>query len=237
MNEQIEWPEIPEITANDPKEKVKIELYKAQLDVIKANHQAEIDREINRAKALVDMQSADYANEFATFQEVYKSYLEVAKEGVDRSLQRADFVQKVAAAIGTAYTGILALSFAVANNTALPVNGIAPTLFLGLSFFLAAVYVSYLTQPGTLQSERSGGTLRSSQDSRRNTFVLWTRRAFMKRRYFLQASVISLGIGILFLPSPYLKIGNLLWLLVVIGIILVFLIPLIVERSQQEKHD
>lgn len=237
MTEQIEWPEIPVVSANDPQANVKLEFYKAQLDVIKANHQAEIDREKDRVQAVVNKQSADYANEYTTFQEVYKGYIEVAKDGIDRSLQRADFVQKVAAAIGTVYAGILALSFSVAKDASLPVTGIAPTVFLGLSFFLAAAYVSYLTQPGTVKPESSGGTLRSSQLSRRNTFILWTRRAIMRRRYFLQASVVSLGIGIFFLPVPYLDIGMVLWLLVVIGIALTFLVPLIIERLQQNLQE
>jgi len=234
MTEKITWPELPEVSANDPQANVKLELYKAQLDLIKAHHQAEINREKDRSQAVVDKQSADYANEFTTFQEVYKGYIEVAKKEIDRSLQRADFVQKVAAAIATAYASILALSFSVAKNTSLPVTGIAPTLFLGLSFFLAAVYVSYLTEPGTVKPEAPCGTLRGSQLSRRNTFILWTRRAIMRRKYFLQASVVSLGIGIFFLPAPYLDIDMVLWLIVVIGIALTFLVPLIIERPQRD---
>lgn len=237
MSEQIKWPELPEVSSNDPQASVKLELYKAQLEVIKANHQAEIDHEKDRVQTVVSNQTADYANEYSTFQEVYKGYIEVAKGGIDRSLQRADFVQKVAAAIGTVYVGIIALSFSVEKQVALPITGIVPTIFLGLSFFLAAMYVSYLTQPGILKEEHSNGTLRGSQISRRNTFILWTRRTTMRRRYFLQASVVSLGISIFFLPAPYLKTDIDIWWLTGIGILLTFLIPIIVHKSQKDLQE
>jgi hypothetical protein len=237
MSEQIEWPETPDVSENDPQANVKLELYKAQLDMIRANHQAGIDLEKERLKTEVDLQTADYANEYATFQEVYKGYIEVAKGGIDRSLQRADFVQKVAAAIGTVYVGIVALSFSIEKDAALPVTGMIPTIFLGLSFFLAAIFVSYITQPGTMEEEPSNGTLRGSQISRRNNFILWTRRTTMRRGYFLQASVISLGISIFFLPVPYLSTDIDIWWLVGIGILLTFLIPIVVHISQKDLQE
>lgn len=231
QNDQIKWPDLPDMVADDPQANVKLELYKAKLDMIKSKYQFEIELAKELAQEDFNRETADYANEFATFQEVYNGYIEVAKGGIDRALQRADFVQKVAAAIGTAYVGIIALSFSIEKGTALPVTGIIPTIFLGLSFFLAAMFVSYLTQPDTIKEEPSDGTLRGSQTSRRNTFILWTRRAIMRRGYFLKASVVSLGISIFFLPAPYLKIGMVLWWLVLIGIVLTFLIPIMARQS------
>ncbi len=188
-------------------------------------------------KANVARETVDYANEYATFQEVYKGYIEVAKGGIDRSLQRADFVQKVAAAIGTVNAGILALSFSAKDGKVLPVTAVASAIFLGISFVMAATYVSFLTQPGKSIAEPTGGTLRMDQLARRNTFIVWTRNAVLRRRYCLQASVVSLGVGIFFLPAPYISIGQFFWWLVVLGAVLTFLLPLAVERIMREIQE
>jgi len=249
MTTHIEWPELPQVSANDPQKDVKLELYKAKLAVVNSvinyEHQAKVDREKTESQANVNRESAEYANQYATFQEVYKGYVEVAKGQIDRSLQRADFVQKVAAAIGTVYTGIIALSFAVAKDakdvvTPLPVTGMGPAIFLGLSLVLASVYVAYLGKPGGVKPEPPGGTLRADQVSQRNTFILWNSASVLKNRHFLEASVVSLGIGIASLPLPYLKSNAIfLWWLVGIGVFLTslpILIPPLVERFRHEKE-
>ena len=171
MPEDIEWPQLPNGTSN-----VELELFKAKLEVIKAEHQARMDKvteqkkaeiaheiakdaathaaEIERVKAEASAnlarETADYANEYATLQEVYRGYIEVTKGEIARSFQRADFVQKVAVGIGTAHTAILALTFSPADN-ALPISGLAPAIFLSLSFFLATAYVAYFSKPRDMQ--------------------------------------------------------------------------------------
>jgi hypothetical protein len=239
MTTQIEWPELPEISAGDPQAAAKLELYKTKLAIINTEHQAKVDREKAEYQANVNRESAEFANQYATTQEVYKGYVEVAKGQIDRSLQRADFVQKVAAAIGTVYTGIIAFSFAVAKDAVipLPVTGMGPAIFLGLSLVLASAYVAYLGKPSGVKPEPSGGTLRSDQVSQRNTFIKWNRASVLQNRYFLEASVVSLGIGVASLPLPYLeRKATVLWWLVGIGVFLTFLIPLLVERFQHEKE-
>jgi len=223
------WPDPPEVSMNDPQASLKLELYRAQLDVVKAQSQAEIDREKANTKAEVDSSAADCANDFAVYQEVYKGYIEVAKGQIDRSLQRAEFVQKVAAAAGSLYAAIVGLSFSIKEDAKLPVTGIVPAIFLGLSFVLAAVYVAYLTDPSGIAQKPEGTVLRSNQDSRRDTFILWTRSSAFTRRYFLQTSVVSMGFGILTLPAPYLARDLLFWWLLGLGVPLTFLIPKVVD--------
>ncbi len=227
MNQHIDWPTPPPDPGDNFGREIAKKLYQAQLDAAKEARKAALDSEVARAAALVELQKADYANEYATFQEVYKGYIEVAKGQIERSLQRAEFVQKVAAAIGTAYAAILALSFSV-KESPLPAAGVAPTFFLGMAFFLAAAYVAFLTKPERVEGPPSVGTLRGDQYRRRNTFILWTRNAVLRRRYLLQASVVSLGFGILFLPAPYLDVaghGTVVWILLVLALALTFLLP------------
>jgi len=155
---------------------------------------------------------------------------------------KAEFVQKVAAAIGTAYVAILGLSFSVAKDSParpLPAAGIAPTFFLGLAFFMAAAYVAFITKPKDVKGEPPQGVLRADQHRRRNDFILWTRSAVLRRSYLLRVSVISLGFGILFLPAPYLDLaGNaaLVWILMAVGAILVFLLPWLISWLQEEPE-
>lgn len=243
MSDSIPWPKLPEVATSDPQANVKLELYKAELEICKTDHQAVLDAEKVQEETNTARAKDDYANYYAISQEYHKGYIEVAKGAIDRSLQRAEFVQKVAAAIGTAYTAVLALSFSMAAGKALPINGITPTIFLGMAFFLSAAYVSYITKSDDIKIDKSDGTLIGSLFSQRNTFIHWTMSAVTIRMHFLQAAVISLGIGILCLPFPYLNLADsVFWWLVGIGLGLVFLIPLLshlLEKKPpiQKKED
>ena len=177
----------------------------------------------------------------AQIQAVYNAYLEVAKASIDRSLQRAEFVQKVAAAIGSLCTTLIALSFAVGEgNTTLPARGFAPAIFLGLSFALSAVYVAFITKPGKSPIPRADGTLYRSQQRRRIGFVLWVREAILQRRWALQSSVVSLGIGILFLPSAYVSLPSgqeesFIWYLALLGVLITFVTSLLAPVFDKEE--
>src|SRR5262249_49631490 len=107
------------------------------------------------------------------------------------------------------YTAILALSFGVKDKIEpLPGRGIVPTVFLGLSIALAAAYVSYTKKPVDIIVEPSGGSIPAEQENRRNAFIRWSRAGAISYPYFLRVAVICLGIGIMFLPAPYLDIAD-----------------------------
>lgn len=229
MTTNNDWPELPEVSVDDPQADVKLALYEAQLEVLKAGINARIAES-----------ASDLANYHTCYQEIYKGYIEVAKGVIDRSLKRADFIQKVSAAIATAYTGLLALSFSVEEESPLPITGILPLIFLGLSFLLAAAYVGYLSEPTGLKAEPSDGTtFISAQNAWRRTFIIWTRNAALKRRYLLQTAVVSLAVGLIALPAPYIEFSSFrIWRYIVGGFLLTFLIPAIVswlQRSSRQK--
>jgi hypothetical protein len=239
---EIAWPALPEVFKDDPQVGVKTSLYQAQLDVLKFDHQAalanskaEFDAVLESAKrdavANIEREKADWANEYAQAQAVNSAYLDVAKASLERATARANFVQGAATAISGAYVGILALSFTVAQNKPLPPRGIYPTVFFGLAIFLAAAYTAFLTKPQDVALLPSSGNLRDDQRQRRNSFVLWTRASSLRRRHFLQASVISLGIGALLLPLPFVEISN-NWGLILLGLglLCVALLPATISR-------
>lgn len=187
------------------------------------------------------VRSAHRAHEFSLHKAIQDAYIEVAKGELARRMDRADFVQKAAAAISTAYVGIIALTFGLGEgNTPLPAQGIAPTFFLGLAILFSTVYISYITRP---DDERRGempptptGLLPLHQRQRLNEFIFWTREPGLRRLYFLQAAVISLGIGIIYLPVAYLPPASwLIWLLIGIGLALTLLVPLLIWLLQQVR--
>lgn len=240
MSEKIAWPDIPAISKDDPQAEVKKELYIAQLNYIKAKYEADIELEKAKRTELENQKKAQYDNHYAKTQEIYKGYIEVAKGSIDRSIQRADFVQKVAAAVATVYTGVLAFTFAPDASekisTKLTLSGIIPPVFFGLSFFLSAAYVSFLTRPGDIKIEYLGSSLSAGELSEQNTFISWNKAAVLSRMHLLQASIVSLGIGILLLPIPYMGIPNkTIWWLTGIGLALTILIPLISHLMEKAK--
>ena|SRR3990170_817415 len=219
------------------------ELFKAKLEWHKKSLEAEVAREVAHNAYINAKETAEFANYYATRQEFYKGYIEVSKETAKESISRADFIQKIAAAIGGLYTGMLAFMFSVSKDVAadvvaLDIRGIAPTIFLGLAFFLAAAYIGFITHPNPILPARSGGTLGDAQRAMRDTFIIWTRASLLRRRYLLQASVVSMGIGIAFLPAPFLEINNdLLWYLVAAGLAVVIIIPLFVYYFTERRRD
>ena len=222
----IKWPALPEFEPQDARAAVKLALYQAQLDVIKADRTAEIalvkamadaaieDRK-REATADLEREKADWANEYAQSQAVNSAYLDVAKEALNRATAKATFVQGAATAISGAYVAILGFSFAIAQGKPLPRRGILPGFFLGLAIALAAAYVAFITKPTNVEVTPSDGTLPGNQRQRRNNFVVWARSSVLQRRNLLQASVVSLGVGVGLLPLPYLSIPT--WSSVTIG--------------------
>jgi hypothetical protein len=214
----VQWPPIPTVTDQDPQAEVKKILYQAQLDYLKAEHEASIaldkarkDAEIESVKreatADIERERADWANEYSQAQAVNSTYLEIAKGALDRGTAKATYVQTAALAISGIYTGLLGLAFTVTGGRFLPARGVVPGLFLGLAIFLAAIYVSFITKPEDVSVSTSGGTLAGLQRQRRNNLVVWTRAPALRRRKFLRASILSLGAGVLLLPLAFLDIS------------------------------
>ena len=111
------------------------------LSLLKADHQGDIDQNIEFQRAMI----------------------ETTKGSIDRVRSGAEAVRTASAAIGTLYTGILAVAFSVSSHP-LPLRGALPALFLALSVALATGYLAYVTRGpegvdlATVQSPDSGWT-------------------------------------------------------------------------------
>jgi prepilin signal peptidase PulO-like enzyme (type II secretory pathway) len=132
-----------------------------------------------------------------------QSVLDVAQGGVDRSRSAAQFVQQAAAAIVTLYAGILAVSFS-ATGRVLPIRGIFPAFFLALSIATATAYVAFMTSPRPFPIQPlAGQTVPERMMWRVATYLQFVGEYVNRRASWLRASVVSLAVGVLFLPAPF----------------------------------
>jgi hypothetical protein len=144
-------------------------------------------------------------------QKIYESYLEIAKGQIAQANFRAEFIQKASATITSAYTAILGFSFAFSEDVMqpLPIRGLLPSFFAGLSLVLATAYIAFVTQPVKLEGPDIEAGTEGDLRAKRNMFIEWTRiAAGYNRRKFIQYAVFSLGMSILFLPSAYINMSD-----------------------------
>jgi hypothetical protein len=177
------------------------------------------------------------ANEAALLKSVHDAYIASAQAAVDRSLTRANVVTASVATISTLYTGLLALVY-VNSNTKHPftAGAMIPALFLGLSLFLVASYAAMIRRTltvGPLLPTGIGGTI---VETRLITFLRWSFASVYARARVLHAGIVSLGVAVVTLPSPFaaLRIWE-HWTMFGVGLFLVLLgaLPEIIIRPKQ----
>lgn len=132
----------------------------------------------------------------------HESLAEVAKEGIASSRDGAKYVQTAASAIAALYTGILGFAFSVTDKP-LPIRGAAAAAFLGLAVALSTAYLAYLTKAKTPPMYSGGSSLSELQLNRTSFFARWVNAIINERRWAIRASVISLAVGVAFIPAPF----------------------------------
>lgn len=179
----------------------------------------------------------DRDNEAALLKSVHDAYIATAQASVDRSLTRANVVTASVATISTLYTGLLALVY-VNSNTKHPftAGAIIPAIFLGLSLFLVASYAAMIRRSltvGPLLPTGIGGTI---VETRVITFLKWCFASVYARSRALHAGIVSLGVAVVTLPSPFAALGDVeRWVMLGVGLFLVLLgaLPEIVIKPAQ----
>jgi hypothetical protein len=156
-----------------------------------------------------ELTSPENANYLANLATVYAAQVEVVREAIDRSRERADFTEKAAAMAGF-YTAVLALKFSVEGESPdrLPLRGVLLVAFLGLAIAFSAVYLAFITKGATVEGPKPKGNLRDDQREELNAFVRWCAAMVLRRREFMQAAVLGLAPGVAFLPVAFLEIDD-----------------------------
>jgi hypothetical protein len=155
------------------------------------------------AKAEADAQAATQATRVDYDKAYYQAMLDTAKGAPDRWRSAAELVQKAAAAVGTLYAAILGGAATVSGHP-LPVRGVFPAVFLGLAIAMSTVYVAYSTRGTPLQGFRPATSPPERMRARLNQFLTAIHESVERRVYWLRASVLALGMGVLLLPAPFI---------------------------------
>jgi hypothetical protein len=179
---------------------------------------ADVDRAAARSTSGVGLSTADYSFHDTMSVEFYKAYIEIAKGTVERSQKRVEMLQAAALAIGGLYTGIAAYIFTTADQAAagdaalgiknFPNRGVIPTMFLGAAIVFAMAYLSFLTQPRAGDPVEGISSIRGDLNQQRNNFVQWMTDVPWWRTGCIQLAVISLGLGVAFLPVAFTSISD-----------------------------
>lgn len=136
----------------------------------------------------------------------YDKKLETSAGAIDRAQAAATFIQGAATAVAALYTGALGLIF-VADNP-LPWRGFISTAFLAGAVVLAAFYIGFLTK-GRLVGPPE---FREQSDTLERLLILsqkyseWTANTVRTRQAFMRAAVVSLAVGVLLLPLPFIEV-------------------------------
>jgi hypothetical protein len=153
--------------------------------------------------AATSLQTARWQAEFDLAKSFHQNIADVAKGSIDRARDSAKFVQTAATAIATIYTGLLALVFSVTDNP-LPLRGVYAGVFLGLSIALSTAYLAYLRKAPPPVSYAPGSSLTTLQLARTGFFMRWINATVNNRSWAIRASVISLAVGVMFVPMAFL---------------------------------
>jgi hypothetical protein len=155
-----------------------------------------------RAKELAARSQAELESELELYRQFHTALAEGAKTAIDRSRTAAETVQKAAAGILALYTAVLGVSFSVADNP-LPSRGVLPALFLGTAVAFSTAYLAYLSKPRSVPAPAPQSSFRSAAMARTRTFLQWAGAPVSRRSYWLRASVIALGVSLMFIPAPF----------------------------------
>lgn len=150
----------------------------------------------------------DYALDRELTAAFYATIADVAKDSRTRSLEGAKYIQIAAGAIGTLYTGALALTFS-ATDAPLPIRGLLTPTFLGLSIVLSAVYLGFISANSSkLSGPAPSISLEHAAELRANYLVKWVNRSVRRRAWAMRSAVLALGFGLAFLPAPFVSGGG-----------------------------
>lgn len=83
-------------------------------------------------------------------------------------------------------------------------SGVVPAIFLGLAIVLSMVYVAYVTRPDNVAlNDQIPNSPPERMQTRLDNFLRMVTDVVERRAYWLRASIIALGLGVLFLPAPF----------------------------------
>jgi hypothetical protein len=235
------WPDLPPEADPDYHELRKT-LFAGQTDAAKAALRNPVDEAVRveaRAWTVDDrdeteaaaLRSMAYAAEYDRAKTIHDQRVAVVMAGFQRAQSAAEFVRNAAAGILAVYQAVLGLAF-VAKDRPLPVSGVMGTVFLALAAVAATAYVAWLSAGKSVAPPAPSASLKVYQDRRLNSFSAWVSSAVLERVYFMHVAVVSLFIGAIMLPLPFIVVRGIDFsdpltatVVLVVGLLAVVLLP------------
>jgi hypothetical protein len=206
-------PDIPDVAEPAPAQAgPAADAYQARLDAALDEWKARLRDLAEEHKTRADREKEDRDAETALFKSIHDAYIEVAKGSLARAIQRATYITTSAAAIGTVYASLLALLFsAPGKNGGTPVraDALPAAAFLGLSIVLSTAYMAFLQNHARQRDLLPTGIGGDIAQIRLVTFLEWTFSGVVGRAWTLRGAVVSLGLGVLLLPVPFVSLTGL----------------------------
>lgn len=174
-----------------------------QIDIAKLDREHANALDLAEDAAATELQKSNWQTDFELSKLFHEKLAEVSAGSIERARDSAKYIQTAAAWIATLYSGLLALVFSVTDNP-LPLRGVYAAIFLGLAVALAAGYLAFITKPSrVLPSEEGGGSLEEKQMNRSDYLIRWVNSSVQSRRWAIRASVVSLAVGVAFIPAAF----------------------------------
>src|SRR6185437_2340703 len=139
---------------------------------------AEIELEKNRRTDAAKPPSSEIEDHVT--EKLVEQMLATSAASIDRARKGAEFVQTASAGLGVLYTGVLTFMFSAADNP-LPLRGIIPTFFFAAAVVGATFYLSFLTDPSTIDEPNIVGTPTQRALIMANFLTRWTRNVTRNR--------------------------------------------------------
>jgi hypothetical protein len=177
-------------------------LRQRDIDSEKRKQEHELALETAEDAAVTALQKSRWDAEAELGKLFHQTIAEVAKGSIERSRDSAKYVQTASTAVVAIYTGILGLVFSVTDNP-LPVRGVYAAVFLGLAIALATAYLAFITKPRAPALYPGGSSLTEMQLYRTGYLTKWVNATVHDRRWAIRASVLSLAIGVAFIPAAF----------------------------------
>lgn len=166
--------------------------------------------ELTGPKSRLETLESRYRSQFDTEAEMFKNFHTTLRDLAKASASRVDslsqLIQTAAGAIVTLYTGVLAVVFA-ADGIALPLRALVPAVFLGLAIVFAAAYAAFLT-PVDDTPYLPTSMPRENVLAQTKAVLNFVRVRNNTRSRAIRSAVVSLGLGVLFLPSAFISIAS-----------------------------
>jgi hypothetical protein len=179
------------------------------------------------------------ANEAALLKSVHDAYIEVTKATLATSLTRVNVVTGSVAAIATIYTGLLALVYAAKPNegSKLDFEAVLPGVFLGMSLVLVSIYAAMLKKGSTSTGLLPSGDGGDIVQQRLILFMQWAFNGMLKKTWALNAGIVSMGVGVVYLPLPFLRQGSVHgFFALLIGVCVVIILTIVMEVQSTKTN-